>query len=92
MNKFGFPRTKAKTVKRFILPEGKSFQTGDVVQLKQPSGKYQGTHIGTVSIRATGQFDIFIRKGQKITSNVKKFTKLYSFNGYNVQSQWVSSV
>lgn len=83
MNKFGFPRTKSKTVKRFMSPEGKSFQSGDVVQLKQPSGKYQGTYIGTVSIRADGRFNV-TAKQKKITSSWKNIQVIAQFNGFHV--------
>ena len=83
MNKYGFPRTKAKTVKRYIAPTGQSFQTGDQMCLTQPSGKYKGTHKGTVSIRATGMFDL-TRGKTKITSSWKNFTVIAQFNGYRI--------
>lgn len=83
MNKYGFPRTSAKTVKRYITPTGHSFQTGDYVALKQLSGKYKGTHRGTVSIRADGRFDI-TTPTNRITSSWKNFTKVSLFNGYMV--------
>ena len=75
-DKFGFPRAKAKTVKRLH-----GFQTGDRVRLIQPSGKYQGVHEGTVSIRATGMFDIAIGKN-KITAPYSRFALLSRFDGY----------
>lgn len=84
MNKFGFPRTRAKTVKRFMSPEGKSFQSGDVVQLKQPSGKYQGKYIGTVSVRADGRFDVTITTQKRITSLWKNIQVISRFNGYHI--------
>ncbi len=34
------------------------FQTGDIVKAVVPKGKYKGTHIGRVMIRASGSFDI----------------------------------
>ena len=83
MDKYGFPRTSAKTVKRYTTPTGVSFQTGDSVVLKQPSGKYKGMHRGTVSIRATGQCDITTTTN-RITSSWKNFTKVSLFNGYMV--------
>ena len=86
MNKYGFPRTKAKTVKRYTSSTGVPFQTGDVVELKQLNGKYQGTYIGTVSIRATGKFDITTKK-QKITSSWKNFTKISIFSGYTMKQK-----
>ena len=83
MNKYGFPRTSAKTVKRYITPTGHSFQTGDSVVLNQPSGKYKGIYKGTVSIRADGRFDI-TTPTNRITSSWKNFTKVSLFNGYMV--------
>ena len=76
-DKFGFPRTRCKTVKRLH-----GFQTGDRVRLTQPSGKYQGVHDGNVSIRATGQFDIRFSKA-KITAPHTRFTLLSRFDGYS---------
>ena len=90
VNKFGFPRTGSKTVKRYTTSTGHGFQTGDVVGLKQPSGKYKGTHVGILSIRATGQFDITTRKGYKITSNWKNFQTIAQFKGYHVKPKDVS--
>lgn len=84
MDKYGFPRTKAKTVKRYITSKSQVFQSGDNVQLKQTVGKYKGTYIGTLSIRATGKFDIAIKK-MKITSNWKNFKIISQFNGYHVK-------
>ena len=89
MNKYGFPRTKAKTVKRYIAPTGITFQTGDSVALNQPSGKYKGKYTGIVSIRANGQFDITIKNKQKITSWWKNFTKTGLFNGYTIKQKKV---
>ena len=88
MNTYGFPRTKAKTVKRYITPTGQSFQTGDHVCLNQPSGKYKGKYTGTVSIRADGRFDITVNK-TKITSSWKNFTKVSAFNGYHIRIKYV---
>jgi 5-methylcytosine-specific restriction endonuclease McrA len=51
MNRYGFPRTTAKTAKRVY-----GFQTGDMVQAVVPTGKQAGTHNGRVAVRATGNF------------------------------------
>jgi 5-methylcytosine-specific restriction endonuclease McrA len=53
VDKFGFPRTKAKQFKRV-----KGFQTGDIVKAIVPSGKKTGTYIGRIAVRASGRFDI----------------------------------
>jgi hypothetical protein len=77
-DKFGFPRGGAGRVKRV---EG--FQTGDLVTLDQPRGKYAGTHTGRLSgIRATGQLDIKTREGAKITAAWSRFTLVQRGDGY----------
>ena len=53
MDKYGFPRTKPKQVKRV-----RGFQTGDIVKAIVPRGKNAGTHLGRVLVRASGSFDI----------------------------------
>jgi 5-methylcytosine-specific restriction endonuclease McrA len=51
MDKYGFPRTKAKQARTHF-----GFQTGDIVKAIVPSGKYAGTHIGRVAVRRKGDF------------------------------------
>ena len=76
-DKYGFPRGKAGRCKRV-----KGFQTGDLVRLVQPKGKYQGVHIGILAgIRADGRLDIKTQT-TKITSSFKNFTLLQRSNGY----------
>ena len=75
-DRYGFPRLAAKSVKRIA-----GFQTGDLVRLAQPSGKYAGTHIGTVAVRARGDFDLRTA-GAIITSAGRNFTLLQRTNGY----------
>jgi hypothetical protein len=53
MDRYGFPRTSAKILKRVH-----GFQTGDLVQAIVPSGKYAGKHEGRVVVRAKGTFKI----------------------------------
>lgn len=49
-DKYGFPRTKPKSVKRVH-----GFQTGDMARATVPKGKYVGTHVGRVTgVRADG--------------------------------------
>ena len=76
-DKFGFPRTQAKSVKRIH-----GFQTGDRVKLVQPSGKYQGLHEGVVSIRANGTFDILTTKKLKVSAPHARFALLQRFDGH----------
>ncbi|MBA3534641.1 MAG: hypothetical protein H0T73_22205 [Ardenticatenales bacterium] len=58
MDKYGFPRTRAKQAK---VVHG--FQTGDIVRAVVPSGKKQGTYTGRVAVRATGSFNIRTTSG-----------------------------
>ncbi|GJL52939.1 MAG: hypothetical protein NPIRA02_00710 [Nitrospirales bacterium] len=77
MNRFGFPRTKAGRVKRF-----RGFQTGDLVQLTQPNGKYAGRWIGALSsIRCTGKLDFRTTRGI-VTAPASRFTLLQRSEGY----------
>jgi 5-methylcytosine-specific restriction endonuclease McrA len=53
VDKHGFPRTAAKSVKRVH-----GFQTGDLVRAIVPTGKHAGTHVGRVAVRASGSFRV----------------------------------
>jgi 5-methylcytosine-specific restriction endonuclease McrA len=76
-DKYGFPRNKAGRVKRV-----NGFQTGDLVRLNQPKGKYAGVHVGRLAgIRATGMFDIKTELG-KITASFKNYTMIQRGDGY----------
>ncbi|MBU0501469.1 MAG: HNH endonuclease [Gammaproteobacteria bacterium] len=80
MDKYGTPRTKPKGVKRV-----RGFQTGDLVRLVQPSGKYRGAYVGKVAVRERGAFDIQTRtndKRIKITAPHHRFTLLQRGDGY----------
>ena len=76
-DKYGFPRSSAKTVKRLH-----GFQTGDWVRLVQPRGKHKGVHEGTVAIRATGRFDIKTENKTTISAPYTRFSRLSRFDGY----------
>jgi len=52
-DKYGFPRGKAKQAKRVH-----GFQTGDMVKVVMPTGKYKGVHQGKVNVRSNGNFKI----------------------------------
>jgi 5-methylcytosine-specific restriction endonuclease McrA len=79
-DRHGFPRTRAKRVKRVL-----GFQTGDRVRLVQPAGKNKGTFVGTVSVRERGDFDITVRSesgSRKITAPHHRFTLIQREDGY----------
>ena len=83
MNKYGFPRARAKGVKRI-----RDFQTGDLVRLEKLSGRYAGIHIGRLAgVRANGQFDISVRlngkrKNISVSWKRKRFTLVQRADGY----------
>jgi len=80
-DKYGFPRGKAGRIKRVH-----GFQTGDLVRLIQPKGKYAGTYTGRLAgIRATGTFDIQTGAGKtgKISASYKNFSLLQRGDGYS---------
>ncbi|NWH03551.1 RNA-guided endonuclease IscB [Desulfobacter latus] len=54
VNKFGFPRTTAKSTEKKV----KGFQTGDIVKAVVTSGKKVGTYTGRVAVRKSGSFNI----------------------------------
>ncbi len=80
MDRYGFPRTRPKRVKRIL-----GFQTGDLVRLRQPKGKFAGTHTGRVSVRERGDFDVLVMaegKRYKITAPHHRFQLLQRNDGY----------
>jgi len=78
IDKYGFPRTKAKSAKVV-----KGFQTGDIVKAIVNKGKKIGTYIGKVAIRVSGSFNISTL-GKVIQGiSYKYLTKLHSCDGYS---------
>jgi len=75
MDKYGFPRTSAKTRQKRVF----GFATGDIVQAIIPKGKYQGTVTGRISIRVTGQFNI----GKEGKVNHKYCNLIQRCDGYS---------
>ncbi len=58
MDRFGFPRTKAKGPK--IV---KGFQTGDIAKAIVTKVKKIGTYLGKVAVRVSGNFNITTNTG-----------------------------
>jgi hypothetical protein len=78
VDKFGFPRTAAKSCRQVH-----GFKTGDLVQAVVTEGKKIGIYIGRVAIRASGYFNIKV--GAKTIQGISfKYCKLLQHgNGYN---------
>ncbi|WP_268269981.1 RNA-guided endonuclease IscB [Streptomyces sp. MNU76] len=54
----GFPRLRLPRSKQFF-----GYSTGDLVRAVIPAGKYAGTRVGRVAVRATGRFNIRSAQG-----------------------------
>lgn len=54
VDKYGFPRTKAKNRTKNV----KGFQTGDIVKAVVTKGGKVGTYVGRIAVRASGSFNI----------------------------------
>ena len=79
MNKYGFPRTKAKGSSKKIF----GFMTGDIVKANVSSGKYKGIHLGKVAVRLTGYFDIKKENSPPFTTNKLNCKLIHHFDGYS---------
>jgi hypothetical protein len=75
-NAFGFPIAHRARQKRFF-----GMQTGDVVKAIVPRGKYAGTWVSRVVVKASGWFDLVIH-GKKASVHQKHCTRLWAADGY----------
>lgn len=81
MDKYGFPRTKAK-LKQF----NHGFHTGDIVRADVPSYlKNPGKHIGRMSSKANGAFTITTGAGTATDIGKKYCRTLQRADGYGYQ-------
>jgi 5-methylcytosine-specific restriction endonuclease McrA len=85
INKFGFPQVnkKGELAIRSRVKVVRGFQTGDMVRAVVPSGKNVGTHVGRVTVRATGQFDISTPTRKLQIINSKYCTPVHKQDGYS---------
>ena len=77
VDRFGFPRTKAKSKKCV-----NGFQTGDLVSAKIPQGKKKGEYVGRVAIRTSGYFNITTATGTIQGIHVRYCQLLQKVDGY----------
>jgi len=76
-NKYGFPvrhRTRCKT---FF-----GFQTGDMVRAILPSGKFTGTHVGRLTVRESGVFEMKTSLGKVSPVRHKYCQSIHRNDGY----------
>jgi hypothetical protein len=72
----GFPIAHRTRQKRFF-----GIQTGDLVKAQVPRGKYQGTWISRVAVRASGWFDLVIGS-KKASVHQQHCTRIFAADGY----------
>jgi hypothetical protein len=80
VDRFGFPRTKAKQLKRIH-----GFQTGDIVKAIVPCGKKSGTYIGNVAIRTKGSFNLKTESATVQGISYRYCLLLQQADGYNYE-------
>ncbi len=72
----GFPKAHRTRQKRYF-----GMQTGDLVKAVVPTGKYAGTWVSRVVVKANGWFDLVIH-GKKASVHHKHCTRLWTADGY----------
>jgi hypothetical protein len=81
VDKFGFPRTKAKQG-RFQ----KGFQTGDWVVANVTKGKKTGRYLGRVAVRSSGSFNIKTANGTVQGISYRYCRAIHRADGYTYLS------
>jgi hypothetical protein len=91
ITKFGFPQInkKGELAVRSRVKVIHGFQTGDMVKAVVPKGKNAGTHVGRVTVRATGQFDISTSTRKLQIINWKYCKPIHRQDGYSYT--WLST-
>jgi 5-methylcytosine-specific restriction endonuclease McrA len=76
-NKYGFPARHRTRCKTFF-----GFQTGDIVQAVLPSGKFAGTHVGRLTVRESGVFEMRTPLGKVSPVRHKYCKSIHRNDGY----------
>lgn len=76
-DRYGFPRLRLPRVKKFF-----GYSTGDLVRAVIPAGKYAGTKVGRVAVRATGRFNIRSVQGTAQGIHYRHMCLLQRADGY----------
>ena len=85
MDRYGFPRTRAK---QSSVVQG--FRTGDMVRAVVTSGKKTGVFIGRVAVRATGSFNLTTRTGTVQGIPARDVTAIQHDDGYSYMQKRVA--
>jgi 5-methylcytosine-specific restriction endonuclease McrA len=77
LNKYGFPVKHKTRYKTFF-----GFQTGDMVQAILPTGKFAGSHVGRLTVRESGVFEMRTPKGKVSPVRHKYCKSIHRNDGY----------
>ncbi len=75
-DRYGFPRLHKARCNRYF-----GFRTGDLARAIVPAGKHKGTHVGRVTVRATGRFRVGLVDGIAH----QRLRRLWRSDGYDYQ-------
>jgi len=76
-NKYGFPIKHKTRCKEFF-----GCKTGDIVQATLPTGKFAGTHVGRLIVRASGVFEMISATGKVSPVRHKYCKAIHRNDGY----------
>ncbi|MCC5601056.1 RNA-guided endonuclease IscB [Nostoc favosum] len=76
-NKYGFPTKHRTRCKAFF-----GFQTGEMVRAILPKGKFAGTHIGRLTVRESGVFEMRTAHGKVSPVRHKYCKSIHRNDGY----------
>ncbi|BAY45694.1 hypothetical protein SAMD00079811_33010 [Scytonema sp. HK-05] len=77
------------------VPEELSEQlasVGDIVRANVPKGKHQGVHLGRVSVRESGAFDVTTPLGKLQSIRHKHCQPIHRKDGYSYSFQPMSTI
>ncbi len=80
MDRFGFPRTSAKSIRRV-----QGFQTGDIVRAVVTAGTKIGVYTGRVAVRTSGSFNIATAHGTIQGISARFCRAVHRSDGYSYQ-------
>ena len=81
INKQGFPKAHRTRCKTFF-----TFQTGDIVRAILPTGRFAGTHVGRVTVRKSGVFEMTTKLGKVSLVRHKYCQAVHRNDGYSYVS------
>ncbi len=77
-NKQGFPKSHRTRCKTFF-----GFQTGDMVRAVLKAGKFTGVHVGRLTVRASGVFELITPNGKVSPVRHKYCKAIHRNDGYS---------